>query len=88
MRQQERCHVVYAKSLHLGYVNSHGFELSRTVWYSQKRLKRPQIIEEIGPFLVPQRLIVTLNVPTFPLLSNVRNEMVCSPGPSCPNSTV
>lgn len=30
---------------------------------------------------------VTLKVPTFPLLSNERSEMVCSPAASWPKST-
>lgn len=34
----------------------------------------------------PYFLTVTLNVPTLPLLSNVRREIVCSPGPRCPKS--
>ena len=39
------------------------------------------------PSLEGYLLTVTLNVPTLPLLSNVRREIVCSPGPSWPKST-
>jgi len=33
-----------------GYVNSHGFELNRTVWYSRKKAQKAQNIEETGAF--------------------------------------
>ena len=36
---------------------------------------------------IPYRLTVTLNVPTFPLVSNERSEIVCSPGANWPKST-
>lgn len=35
-----------------------------------------------------QRRTVTLSVPTLPLLSKERSEIVCSPGASGPKSTV
>ena len=34
------------------------------------------------------RRMVTLSVPMLPLVSNVRSEIVCSPGPRPPNSIV
>jgi hypothetical protein len=36
---------------------------------------------------IPYRLTVTLKVPTFPLVSKERSEMVCSPGANWPKST-
>jgi hypothetical protein len=47
----------------------------------------------VSSYLAPyrashQRFTVTLKVPTFPLLSKDLNDIVCSPGPSEPNSTV
>ncbi len=59
--------------------NSHGFEGCRTLSYSPQRAQNMK--------QSPYFLTVTLNVPTLPLLSNVRREIVCSPGPRCPKST-
>ena len=57
--------------------NSHGFGLARTVscnldWQALSHI---------------QRLIVTLRVPTFPLASNDRREIVCSPAASTAKSS-
>ena len=42
----------------------------------------------VAIYFVPFVAIVTLSVPMLPLVSKVRSEMVCSPGPRAPKSTV
>lgn len=70
-REQDRCHVFSEEKSNKTRRKSHGFELSRTVSCKPDSY----------------RLMVTLSVPTLPLVSNVRNEIVCSPGPRLLKST-
>ena len=58
--------------------NPHGFELVHTLSCKPKRA---------GSARFSYRLTVTLNVPTLPLLSKERSEIVCSPGDKVPKST-
>ena len=49
-RLQERCHVVLCEESINTPINSHGFELSRTVWYSSKAHKSAQITKKFTAF--------------------------------------
>ncbi len=80
-RQQDRCQTLLRRARRVllekfssWHENPHGFELPRTL--SCRRKNR-----------VSYRLTVTLNVPTLPLLSKDRSEIVCSPGAKGPKST-
>lgn len=71
---------------------SHGFELIRTVWCAGTDIlicpAEQKGRRKDGQECLSYLFTVTLKVPTFPLLSKDLNDIVCSPGPSAPKSTV
>jgi hypothetical protein len=63
----------------------HGLRLAKTPFFGRKFTSTTKISHGLASvrtlWCKRQRLTVTLKVPTFPLPSNARNEIVCSPAP-------